>query len=59
MAKCEYGRCKRESEIYYEGHHVCDKHYNEFCDQKIDLDKYFKVEKKKISTTIGLKQWVK
>jgi len=45
MVRCEYGRCNRESDYYYEGHHICKRHWEEMCMGKVDLDKYFKVKK--------------
>lgn len=58
MPKCEYKRCKLESEVYYEGHHICNKHWCEMCDKEIDLDKYFKVKKTEQKLTLGLNNWI-
>jgi len=44
---CQCKRCRQWAEVYYYGYAICQKHWEKYCEGKLDLKEYFQIKEKK------------
>lgn len=51
MTKCNVNNCRKEADLTWLGHQICNDHWSKHCDDKIDFDLYhqFGIAKPKMS----------
>jgi hypothetical protein len=58
MDKCAVARCKAPTEIFYYNKPVCEKHWNQHCDdvKKFNLKEVLKIREPKKARTVEIKK---